>query len=170
MSPGATFMKDMRHRIRPLDGLRGIAILMVVLSHLGASIDGAVGVQIFFVISGYLISSHILAEILISGKFDFKHFYLRRFARLFPTLLLVSILTVVFLIAYKIPLKEWKLGPLGALTSTMNFIQIFLGNENVSWAFQFTWSLSVEEQFYLIWPVTLWCTFELPRNGLQKDI
>jgi peptidoglycan/LPS O-acetylase OafA/YrhL len=150
---------DKLDRLKALDGLRALAILIVVFSHLGWDLNGTIGVQVFFVISGYLICLQILMEIQTHQNFGYRNFFIRRFARIAPTLLLVVLATCLLFSLLKVPFSEWWLGPLGALTFSMNFIQVFLGDANVSTGFQFTWSLSVEEQFYLICPFLL-CKFK----------
>lgn len=156
------------NRIHSLDGLRGIAILIVLFSHFGWKINGLIGVQIFFVISGFLISRIIIEEIESYGNFRFKIFYLRRFARLVPTLVLVTFLTTLLLLLFEEPFYEWYLGLLGSLTFTMHLIQIFFGNTSVSTSFQFTWSLGVEEHFYLIWPLFVFFCYKKFVNPFKK--
>jgi peptidoglycan/LPS O-acetylase OafA/YrhL len=159
-----------RMRYMPgLDGLRAIAVTAVLLYH--ADLDwipgGFLGVDVFFVISGYLITSLLLAEFRNQGKVGLGQFYLRRARRLLPALFLVlgtvSLFAVVFL-----PDEVTKLrgDVVAALVYGTNWWQIF---RNVSYfeaagrppMLQHLWSLAVEEQFYLIWPLLLWGMLKL---------
>lgn len=145
-------------RYRPeLDGLRGIAVLVVLASHAhvpGFAIDGGLaGVTLFFALSGYLITSLLAAEIAASGRIRLAGFYARRALRLLPALFAVLI---VVAIGYSIGV--WT--SLAALPLTIASVVGYMAN----WAgigglqlgvLAHTWSLSVEEQFYLAWPLLL---------------
>lgn len=149
---------------RTLDGLRGIAILLVLLFHFQFILGlGWIGVQLFFVLSGYLITS-----ILLSGKentlsYYLKRFYWRRTLRIFPLyfayLFLVSL---AFLIARK-PEDFPEMFPFLA-TYTFNFFPLAATYSFQDYFFTHFWSLSVEEQFYLIWPFVI---FFCSRKQLQ---
>lgn len=142
----------------PLDGLRGLAILGVLLLH--ASIWGAapqflpggnLGVTVFFVLSGYLITTLLLEEHKRRDGIDLRAFYLRRAARLLPGLLLVLPLYVVVFWQEQ---TSWQLIlTIGSAALYLgSFVQAFWGAMGpLGW----TWSLSVEEQFYLCWPPIL---------------
>ena len=146
-----------------IDGLRAIAVLVVLLFHLGVSgfPGGFVGVDVFFVISGFLITRLIRSEIDETGTFAFGRFYLRRARRLAPALLLtltLSLIAGVFLFSPE-SLKRLGAETLTSLTSTAN---IYFWQQadyfDVSTrlrAMLHMWSLSVEEQFYLLWPATI---------------
>lgn len=139
-----------------LDGLRALAVAGVVIGHAGIrGVAGYHGVTLFFVISGYLITSLLIAERERSGSIRFGQFYLRRLARLGPAMVLVVVVTVIWLLAIRFPWEQYWLGVVGTLTYTMDLVQVFFGNEAVSSYFQWSWSLGIEEQFYLIWPVLL---------------
>lgn len=135
-----------------LDGLRGIAVLLVVLMHLrlpGITYGGAVGVTAFFVLSGYLITSILLAEREATRAVDLRSFWLRRAARLLPALalLLVATWTVLTLAG----VSAW---------STIRAAAFYYANVRMAHGGQMApiahvWSLAVEEQFYLLWPLTL---------------
>jgi len=140
-----------------LDGLRAISVLGVIAGHVHPTgrLAGYHGVTVFFVISGYLITSLLTQEHAERGRIALGRFYGRRFARLAPALVLVVVVTTAWLLVIREPISTWWAGPLGALTYTMNLIQYFVGNGQVGPYFQYTWSLALEEQFYLVWPVLL---------------
>ncbi|MBT2502055.1 acyltransferase [Curtobacterium sp. ISL-83] len=140
-----------------LDGLRAIAVFGVVggHAHFGGRVAGYHGVTVFFVISGYLITSLLTAEHAERGRIALGRFYGRRFARLAPALILVVLVTTVWLLLTRVPFSTWWGGLVGSLTYTTNLFQYFTGNGNVSFYFQYTWSLGLEEQFYLVWPLLL---------------
>lgn len=133
-------------RIASLDGLRGIAIGCVLLEHLRLTkLDylGAFGVQVFFVISGYLISRLLLEEREREGRIDMRAFYVRRCFRIFPAAFAFIAVTTVMSRAARADLP-W------AITYTMSY---HLHYKSILLAH--LWSLSVEEQFYLLWPLAL---------------
>lgn len=146
-----------------IDGLRSIAVLIVILFHAGFSWipGGYVGVDVFFVISGYLITSIICGEIKSTGELSFANFYVRRIRRLFPALFFVVILTCFF--AFFIFSREDYSGLIGsALSAVFSLSNIFFWSESGYFDSEssikpllHTWSLSVEEQFYILWPSML---------------
>ncbi|MCI3205730.1 MULTISPECIES: acyltransferase family protein [Pandoraea] len=155
-----------------IDGLRAIAVLSVFLYHLGfpAMTGGFVGVDIFFVISGYLITGIILRELQETGRFSFVAFYIRRAKRIFPALactLLVSFCIGVWLL---VPAKFTPFG--GTLAAAAASVSnIFLLKQagyfdifSKSNPLLHTWSLGVEEQFYIFWPVLLLCAHRLVKR------
>ncbi len=141
-----------------LDGLRGIAVLMVVLGHAfhteGAPhwrllmyVRGTIGVDVFFVISGFLITSLLLREIHRDGKIDLKRFYLRRCLRIMPAYftLLLTVAICQRCGYFQLESRDW----IASLTYTTNFYYL------PSWELAHTWSLSIEEHFYVVWPFVL---------------
>jgi len=137
-------------KYRPeLDGIRAIAIIFVVLNHSGLLSWGSLGVDIFFVISGYLITDILLKS--QNSPSRIKNFYIGRIARLFPVLILYSLIGCI---VSSIFLKQWFniSQPLTALLQIKNFFQLDASYRDI-WAH--TWSLSAEEQFYAIWPFLL---------------
>lgn len=141
----------LRDRIQGLDGLRAIAVIMVICFHTWPETfpGGGFGVQIFFVLSGFLITTLLLKEMRVHGRLYLWKFYLRRILRLFPALYAVLALTAT---AYLLWAPEW-MGPrviVSTATYTGNWSRALgqglgpLGH---------TWSLATEEQFYLIWPI-----------------
>lgn len=146
-----------------IDGLRAIAIISVLLFHLDSSYlsGGFVGVDIFFVISGFLITSIIKNEVETTGNFSFKNFYIRRVRRLFPALFVVSFFTTIFAALTLSPTHLSSFG--GALASSFLSLSNFYFWVEADYfdvssklkPLLHTWSLSIEEQFYLIWPISL---------------
>lgn len=144
---------------RDIDGLRGIAILAVLVFHFWPSVarGGFVGVDVFFVISGFLITS-----ILIEG-IGLKEFYVRRAKRLLPTLTVALAITLALGFFLLLPNEFEVLGRdvLAGATFTTNFVLIHDHNAagyftNLAQNNELThlWSLSIEEQYYLLWPLT----------------
>ncbi len=140
----------MKH-IPALDGLRAIAILIVVTSHIFTDrIPGAFGVTLFFFISGFIITRMMLAQS-FSGA-HFKAFYVRRFFRLAPALVTFAALSgaIMFALGFPIPLSDFA--------ATLFYFANYHGFGQVGAAIcplQITWSLAVEEHFYLIFPIAL---------------
>jgi peptidoglycan/LPS O-acetylase OafA/YrhL len=140
-----------------LDGLRAICILMVMYSHLSASDQvprfmrasplGPSAVIVFFVLSGFLITSQLQSELRSTSGIRLGRFYVRRFFRLVPAMLLmVATAWILFKLGFVALSKRdiWN-----AVTYTMDYVK------PDTWTLAHLWSLSVEEQFYLLWPVVL---------------
>ena len=153
-----------------IDGLRAVAALAVVIFHLDKSLlpGGFLGVDIFFVISGFLISSIINRQV-IAGEWSFKEFYIRRLRRLAPALLVVCFLTLIAASLIASPTRLQEIGRSGLFSalyvSNIDFWQQS-GYFDVGAVYKpllHTWSLSVEEQFYLVWPVLIF--FVLKRSS-----
>jgi peptidoglycan/LPS O-acetylase OafA/YrhL len=165
MSPSAS-----RLGYRPeLDGLRGVAILLVVLIHAtGWPPGGLLGVDIFFTLSGFLITTLLLEEWQAYGSVSLRSFYLRRYFRLFPALAAFILCYVLFvaLIAQgdqPLRLRSAAFGVTYLSNWVMAFDRPFAEGE-----IGHLWSLSVEEQFYLLWPVVLIALLKLrlsPARG-----
>jgi peptidoglycan/LPS O-acetylase OafA/YrhL len=145
-----------------LDGLRAIAVIAVLLYHAelaGWWVGGFLGVEVFFVISGYLITSILLTERTATHHNDLKTFYVRRARRLLPALLAVLVATTVVAVIF-LPEEVATLrgDVVSALTYVTNWFFIFGDKSYFEFAgrpslVQHLWSLAVEEQFYLIWPL-----------------
>jgi len=156
----------MTRRIDGLDLLRGIAVGLVMLRHaLPAPFAGAgvVGVVMFFTLSGHLITGLLLRELDETGRLDTRRFYARRAARLVPALLLLVVGVVVVTLALD------PLGDRGELVRTVLVALTWTANLPLGQASDATfhlWTLATEEQFYLLWPVVLWCAFVRDRVGL----
>jgi len=165
-----------RLRYQPgLDGLRAVAVAAVVIYHFGVSWlpGGFLGVEVFFVISGYLITSLLLGEWRDSGAINLRRFWLRRARRLLPalfvTLVGVSALAVLFAPDAVFELRK---AVLAAATYVTNWYQIF-GKQSYFQRFgrppllRNLWSLAVEEQFYLAWPLLLLLGLKALRGRMR---
>ena len=158
-----------------VDGLRAVAVLSVILFHM--DIDqfsgGYVGVDIFFVISGYLITSHVISSLTIK-KFSFSTFYNRRIRRLFPSLLTTIFATFVsgVLILPAPNLERLGSSSIFSIFSMSNFFFWFeSGYFDADASLKpllHLWSLAVEEQFYLVWPAILMGVWKI-SNETSRD-
>ncbi len=144
----------MQHsRNRDLDGVRGLAILLVVVAHVGLPVrwGGLSGVTLFFVLSGYLITSLLIREWDRWGSLSLWRFWGRRAVRLLPALLLLIALTPVLLwLSGDDRISTYPVAALSSLFYVGNWVRI---NGTDLGVFNHLWSLSVEEQFYLVWPL-----------------
>jgi peptidoglycan/LPS O-acetylase OafA/YrhL len=165
------------HYRADIDGLRAIAVLSVLAYHLriGLFRGGFVGVDVFFVISGYLISSIILNDI-ASGKFSIATFYERRARRIFPALVVTLLSTSVLAYLYFLPaeLVSFAKSLLAALFSASNFYfwkqSGYFSAPVETKPLIHTWSLAVEEQFYIFLPIFLVLAHRLFRRKLRLSI
>jgi peptidoglycan/LPS O-acetylase OafA/YrhL len=145
----------MQERWRSLDGIRGLAIMLVVTSHAFPAtygVGGSAGVALFFVLSGFLITSLLLRENETNGRIDLKKFYGRRALRLAPALV---VYLIVVAIAY-----GWS-SIWAALFYVGNYAQIAGADVGLN---VHTWSLAVEEHFYLLWPVVFVFLAAVPQK------
>ncbi len=159
---GARRIRGVRLPYRPgLDGLRALAVIAVLLYHadLAWIPGGFLGVEVFFVISGYLITALLLAEWRQRGRVDLRSFWLRRARRLLPALYLLLIVTLAYAVVF-LPGEVARLrgDALAAFGYVTNWYLIF-GQESYFEAvgrpslLKHLWSLAVEEQFYILWPL-----------------
>src|SRR3954451_5773803 len=153
------------HRFRAdIQGLRAIAVLLVVLyhAHVPGVTGGFVGVDVFFVISGFLITSALKAEADREGRISFSRFYGRRMRRLLPPAALVLVFTVV-MAAFVLPVTQAQSVVKDVFYSAIYAINYHLAFEGVDYQnatappspLQHFWSLAVEEQFYIVWPLLI---------------
>ena len=163
---------------KDIDGLRAIAVLMVVFYHAEFSYisAGFIGVDVFFVISGYLITTVLLRDI-TSYKFTFSQFYLRRLRRIMPAFIFVAVITTIGATVLLLPnaLIKYSESLLAAFLSISNLYfwknsgQGYFSPNTDKFPLLHSWSLSVEEQYYLLWPlfvVIAYKYFEKNRLGL----
>lgn len=171
----------MKIKYRPeIDGLRTVAVMSVIIYHANIIVGnqhflqgGFVGVDIFFVISGYLITSIILKELDLTGELSLRNFYIRRIRRILPALLFVMLIS--FFLAWKFLLPsrliDFSNSIFFSLTYISNIFFHFLGQEYAADSgllipFLHTWSLSVEEQYYIIIPVLIFIIHKYYKNKI----
>ena len=163
MSTKNTDVKQSTRHISSIDGLRAIAVTAVVLYHLGISWipGGFLGVDLFFVISGYVITRLILDSINQSSALDLRAFYAARIRRIFPGFLFMVICTIIFIGVWAPEAIKRFLSDLPyALSGTLNWALVARNQDYFETIgrpplLQHTWSLAVELQFYLVWPIIL---------------
>lgn len=161
-----------------IDGLRAIAVIAVVLNHLSPELlpGGFVGVDIFFVISGYLITGQLLAAN-ESGKLNLGEFYKKRIHRIFPALALISISCLILSGILMSP-ADWVMVARSVMSAVLAWSNIFFWKEygnyfsgNAAEApLLHTWSLGIEEQFYLIWPLLVILLLKWPINIARASL
>jgi peptidoglycan/LPS O-acetylase OafA/YrhL len=169
--------RQRRPHVAALDGLRGLAVIAVMLFHAGKLRGGFLGVDLFFVLSGFLITSLLLDEVAHTGRVDLVAFWGRRMRRLLPAVL--ALLVVVTLAVTVIGTTSQRLATLG----DGPWVQAYLANWHAIasrtgyWAsfdlprvFGHLWSLAIEEQFYLLWPIVIavvaWRRWHVTRSVL----
>ena len=160
-----------------LDGLRAIAVYLVVLFHAGNGrfTGGYIGVDIFFVLSGYLVTELLLRDLTTTGGLRFGRFYARRVRRLLPAAFVALLVTAIVFVAIASPVEV--VDAVGSFKAAFLYVTnwyfihqatgYFGANLAANPVLQF-WSLAIEEQFYLLWPLLLaalwWCTRRLPHR------
>ena len=165
-------MQSSSKRIASIDGLRAISILLVLIGHAADTIpyrdvipggtltvigNSRLGVMTFFVISGYLITHLLRKEWEREGRIDLRAFYVRRFYRIFPAFYAYILVVTLLAAAGVIQLSGTNL--LSAFLFAWNYVHLFVQNASSgTWFLGHFWTLSLEEQFYLIWPATLLLT------------
>ena len=162
-----------RNRRPDIQGLRAVAVLVVVAFHAGLPVPGGfVGVDIFFVVSGFVITAMLEREWRQSGRIRFGNFYLRRFRRLTPALALMVAMTVVLSVLFVSPLGSQQATgktAIGAMALVANLVIAtstggYFDAKAETNPLLHTWSLSVEEQFYLIFPALILFGWSLARK------
>jgi len=163
---------------KDIQGLRAIAVVLVVLNHLWPRwvSGGYIGVDIFFVISGYLITKHLLGELTATGRNQLGRFYSRRAKRLLPAAFLVALVSMV--VAWLVlPFSRWVTISQEVIASVLYVENWFLASKSVDYSahnesastVQHYWSLSVEEQFYIVWPLLLLSLYLIYRRQRSRS-
>ena len=161
-SPATDSVPRQLGRVPALDGIRGIAVLLVVWSHIGRinvisasykPAGGFLGVDAFFVLSGFLITALLLREQTKRGRFRFGAFYRRRALRLFPVIVAFLVAHYVFSQALHLSASKEHSSALAVLFYYMNWKAAWA--PPIALAIGHLWSLAVEEQFYLFWPIVV---------------
>jgi peptidoglycan/LPS O-acetylase OafA/YrhL len=150
--------------IGTLDGVRGVAVILVMLFHFGYFAPGWVGVQLFFVLSGFLITRILLESRSASLSRNLSRFYWRRALRILPVLFLLLIASAMSFEFFGFPdtfERDWP----WMVAFTANFGRV--GNDDLHPFYRHIWSLAVEEQFYILWPFAL---FLLSINSIKRLI
>lgn len=170
----------MKKQRADIQGLRALAVLLVITNHfLGWPGGGFVGVDVFFVISGFLITGHLFRELQREGRVSFKQFYARRVRRILPAALTVTIVTVIvafttFTVARA---ESTAVDGIWATLFSANWRFIFVGTDYMHMddavsPLQHYWSLSIEEQFYFVWPFVMvaaaWIAVKLRRGTARQ--
>ena len=159
-------------RNRAIDGLRAIAVSAVFAYHLFPTFvpGGYLGVDLFFVLSGFLITSLLVRERVLEAAVSLKGFWIRRARRILPAALTVMLATcsAALLVSPDLRVNLWQ-QVLGIVTFSTNWVQILTGSSyfdsTIPQLFVHYWSLAVEEQFYLIWPLALLGLWALARRA-----
>jgi peptidoglycan/LPS O-acetylase OafA/YrhL len=160
-----------------LDGLRAVAVVLVLTYHNTSShgqrlrlVGGFLGVDIFFVLSGYLITSLILAERQSNGRVDLRAFWERRIRRLLPALCVMLVVVAAFaeIVAEPMDLAAIRGNALATLLYAQNWHTIAADALDPGGPLAHTWSLSVEEQWYLVWPIALAVLLAWQRSSRRR--
>ena len=159
-------------KIKGLDFLRVFGILLVLIYHYFPAMlpAGFLGVNVLFVLSGFLISFHLIDELFENKKIDYQKFYSKRFVRIFPGLLLMLFLTTLFIMTIN---PDYSVGFfdqfLAAISFNYNYFEILRGGsyegQFITGIFMNTWTLALEIHFYLIWP---WIMGFIYKKSLEK--
>lgn len=158
--------------IPALDGVRGIAILVVMAfnGHLLGMQGGFIGVDIFFVLSGFLITSLLVQDFRLTSRIGLKNFYLRRALRLLPALFALMLFCIVFVLIFQPDKAANTLkGVLYTLFYIANWAQAPPLDPGIG-PLSHAWSLSVEEQFYIVWPLLLLALLRIKSKGVVLAI
>jgi peptidoglycan/LPS O-acetylase OafA/YrhL len=175
-APRVRWAPPPRRRLRGLDGLRAVAVLSVVAFHLDFAIapGGFLGVDVFFVISGFLITNLLVGEIRSTGRLRLGAFYLRRARRLLPTVLvLLLVVSVAAATAWDDQLASLRGGVLSSLGYVTNWWLIarnepyFVATGRPS-MLEHLWSLAIEEQYYIVWSVVVLAIAGLLSAGRRQ--
>ena len=165
------------HHRADIQGLRAVAVLMVMVFHAGLPVPGGfTGVDVFFVISGYVITAMLMRERGTRGRISFSSFYLRRFKRLTPALAVMIVVVLLMSFLLLSPLGPQEIAAKTALGAMLLVANVVIASTTGGYfdapaeinPLLNTWSLSVEEQFYLIFPGLLALTWYLARRYRRR--
>jgi peptidoglycan/LPS O-acetylase OafA/YrhL len=168
-APAKTMQNPKPEYMRHIDGLRCLAVMSVLLFHFGVPGMGGgyVGVDVFFVISGYLITKTLTNELTTTGDLSFKNFYARRMRRILPALISTITITTVLAVVTFTPGDLVGYGK-SVAASAISMSNVLFWSESGYFdaasktkPLLHTWSLSVEEQFYMFWPAFIYMSFKL---------
>ncbi|MEL4317609.1 acyltransferase family protein [Leifsonia sp. YIM 134122] len=156
-----------------IQGLRAVAVVLVLLEHAGLPFTpgGFVGVDVFFVISGFLISGHLVESLRHTGRIDFVGFYAARARRILPAALVTIVATAAaaFVLVSPLRIVEILQDAVASALSVPNLLFAVRETDYLAGTapspFQHFWSLGVEEQFYIVWPVLLLAVFLIARRS-----
>jgi len=165
-------VKKIQYR-EDINGLRAIAVMSVVLYHAGFEFfqGGYLGVDIFFVISGYLISNIVISE-LNNKSFSFRNFYIKRISRIIPALIVTIILTIPFAYFLLTPkaMQEYLSSMFAAIFFYANYyfqnLDFYISESTKVMPFLHTWTLAIEEQYYFLFPIITFLIFKYKKNYL----
>jgi peptidoglycan/LPS O-acetylase OafA/YrhL len=153
---------DITH-VAALDGVRALAIAVVIAYHadLVAFPGGFLGVETFFVLSGFLVSASLIAELERHGRIHIGRYFIRRVRRLAPALVtMLGSFAVVVLVGFPDQLSHLRRGSIGALTGSGNWLELTSGDYFATFGrgpvFRHLWSFAVEVQAYAILPISVW--------------
>lgn len=177
-TPGHLTVSRGTHYRPALDGLRAVAVYLVVAFHAGVHrfSGGYVGVDVFFVLSGYLVTQLLLRDLGSTGRISFARFYSRRFRRLLPAAFVTLLVTAAIYVAVAAPSQA--VDAIGGFRSAFLYVANwhFIGQSSDYFAADVAnnpvvhfWSLAVEEQFYVLWPLILTAIFVLARRAGRQQ-
>lgn len=148
-------------RIKYIDGIRGIAVIMVLFFHLNLYQQGFAGVEVFFVISGFIISTLLIGEYTKTGTIGLKNFYIRRVSRIYPPLMIVVFISIILFINFPISSLTDRFYQEALYTSFggTNWYEVIhttgYWENGVKSPLLHMWSIAIEIQFYLFWPLVM---------------
>lgn len=154
-----------------LDAWRGIAIMLVLVVHCDRVLTGGwLGVHLFLVLSGFLITSLLIDEHRTTGRIALGSFYRRRALRLLPALLAMlaaylAVMSARDLLGYNVDMTDASLGAAYGTGYVVNIVMAVSDPSSVPYELQHLWSLGVEEQFYVLWPLVVIALFLIPKTG-----
>jgi len=164
--------------LKEVQGLRAIAVSLVVIYHIWPTAlpGGFLGVDVFFVISGFLISSHLLREVKSTGSVSLSRFWVRRIKRILPAAFVVLIASLAIMV-FAIPRTVWAATLAQIEAASVYVVNWVLAAQSVDYLaanqpptiVEHFWSLSLEEQFYIVWPVLLVTVIALARRLSRKS-